>query len=58
MIKTHQDHKKMRNWQINQPLFDGRGRWNTDMTPTEKSIFKAKAQEYLVQFGYAKDDIW
>ncbi len=58
VIKTHQDHKQMRNWQINQPLFDGRGRWNTDMTPAEKSIFKAKAQEYLVQFGYVKDDVW
>ncbi|NEQ16891.1 MAG: tetratricopeptide repeat protein, partial [Moorea sp. SIO3E2] len=29
-IQNIQDHKNLRNWQINQPLFDGRGRWKTE----------------------------
>ncbi|NEO44854.1 MAG: tetratricopeptide repeat protein [Moorea sp. SIO4A3] len=57
-IQNIEDHKKLRNWQINQPLFDGRGRWKTEMTEEEKIIFKEKAQKYLVQFGYVEDDNW
>jgi tetratricopeptide (TPR) repeat protein len=52
------EHKQYRNWQINQPLFDGRGRWQEEMTEGEKIIFKKKAQEYLVKFGYVEDDTW
>ena len=47
---------QLRNWQVNQPIFDGRGRWQKEMTPQQKEIFKQKAQQYLVQFGYANDD--
>lgn len=57
-IQNIQEHKNLRNWQINQPLFDGRGRWKTEMTEEEKRIFKEKAQKYLVQFGYVEDDNW
>jgi hypothetical protein len=52
------EHKQYRNWQINQPLFDGRGRWKEEMTEGEKIIFKKKAQEYLIKFGYVEDDNW
>lgn len=54
-LKTHQQY---RNWQINQPLFDGRGRWQQDMKPGEKIIFKKIAQHYLLEWGYVKDDNW
>lgn len=57
-INTLEEHKQFRNWQINQPLFDGRGRWKTEMTAAEKDIFKTHAQQYLVQFGYTNDDNW
>lgn len=57
-IETHQDHMNLRNWQINQPLFDGRGRWREEMTAAEKDWFKSAAQQYLEQFGYVENDDW
>ncbi|MEB3884959.1 tetratricopeptide repeat protein [Lyngbya sp. CCY1209] len=51
-------HTQLRNWQINQPIFDGRGKWKTEMNEQEKIIFKDKAQKYLEQFGYVDDDSW
>jgi hypothetical protein len=53
-----EDHIQLRNWQINQPLFDGRGRWRREMPDEEKRIFKDMAQEYLGRWGYAGDDRW
>jgi len=50
--------KNLRNWQINQPLFDGRGRWIKEMTEDDKVIFKDKAQKYLEKFGYADANSW
>jgi len=57
-MQNRLDHLNLRNWQINQPLFDGRGRWKTEMTEEHKIIFKEKAQKNLVQFGYVEDDNW
>lgn len=57
-IESKQEHLQNRNWQINQPLFDGRGRWKKEMTEGEKIIFKKKAQKYLLEFGYVQDDNW
>jgi Flp pilus assembly protein TadD len=51
-------HAQLRNWQINQPIFDGRGKWKKEMTEEEKAIFKDKAQKYLEQFGYVDNDSW
>jgi hypothetical protein len=48
----------VRTWQINQPLFDGRDRWKSEMTLEDKQRFKRKAQRYLVEYGYAEDDRW
>jgi hypothetical protein len=58
IIDTMTKHKQNRNWQINQALFDGRGRWQQEMTPGEKIIFKKKAQQYLLEWGYVQDDNW
>jgi glycosyltransferase involved in cell wall biosynthesis len=51
-------YSKLRNWQINQPIFDGRGRWKKEMTKEQKEIFKQKAQLYLEKFGYVTNDKW
>lgn len=59
VIVSLKDHNRMRNWQINQPLFDGRGRWVTEMTDDEKAYFKnSAAQLYLEKFGYVIDSNW
>ena len=58
-IKTHSDHMNNRNWQINQPIFDGRGRWVGEMSEGEKTRFKhSPAQRFLEQFGYVEDQGW
>ncbi len=58
-ITSAPEHKANRNWQINQPLFDGRGRWRQAMSTEEKEYFKASpAQDLLVQLGYAGDAKW
>ncbi len=59
MINNHSDHMNLRNWQINQPLFDGRFRWRTEMTEEEKKLFKqSQAQHYLERFGYDIHGDW
>lgn len=37
--KNIQDHKNLRNWQVNQPIFDGSGRWKQEMSSEEKKHF-------------------
>ena len=59
VIKTHDDHNANRNWQINQPIFDGRGRWRSEMTEMEKRQFKGSpAQDLLERFDYVADRQW
>lgn len=58
-IKTHSDHMNNRNWQINQPIFDGRGRWHAEMSQAEKDRFKnSPAQPLLERFGYVENCNW
>jgi len=58
-IETHNDHKNNRNWQINQPIFDGRERWKLEMSYDEKQKFKkSPAQNLLQRFGYVTDSNW
>lgn len=54
------DHKEYRNWQINQKLFDGSGKWVKEMTAAEKTLFKAdrEAQQMLLELGYVSDEAW
>ena len=40
-IISDKDHNANRNWQINQPLFDGRGRWKEELSSKEADIFAA-----------------
>jgi|GEM_PF-610225 len=58
-ISNHSDHNAFRNWQINQALFDGRGKWKTEMAESEKTAFKeSEAQLLLERFGYAEGKNW
>jgi hypothetical protein len=51
------NHEQYRNWQINQPLFDGRGRWK-NMSENELSLIYDIGGELLSEFGYiSKDDL-
>lgn len=56
--KGEEDHKVRRNWQINQPLIKSTSRWEKEMTPSEKALFKKKAQYLLEEFGYAEKEDW
>jgi hypothetical protein len=47
-------HRNLRNWQINQPIFDGRGKWRELLSEAEIATFAAPApRRMLERFGYA-----
>lgn len=52
------DHRLYRSWQARQPVFDGRGRWSTDLTDAERKSFKRLAGAKLVEYGYADSLDW
>lgn len=51
-------HAQLRNWQINQQLFNGAGKWKREMTADEKAYFKQHAGQMLIDYGYAADMEW
>lgn len=51
-------HRGYRSWQASQPVFDGRGRWRSDMSEEQKQVFKSIAGERLVSYGYEADGDW
>lgn len=54
---TQEHHKQYRNWQINQPLFDGRGKWK-QLSVDDRKIVKAVANQKLIEYGYVSDGEW
>jgi len=48
----------LRWWQVQQPLYDGRNRWETTMSDEEKRLFKGMAGDMLIRYGYARDNDW
>lgn len=44
-------HNQLRNWQINQPIFDGRGRWK-DMSAEELGLVEKELGPMLVELNY------
>ena len=49
-------HDDLRNWQVNQPIFDARGRWKTDLPPDYVERFRhGRARELMDALGYAVD---
>ena len=51
-------HHRLRAWQFNQPLFDGRGRWRRELTAQEVELVRRIAGPTLIEAGYATDDGW
>lgn len=50
-------HRDLRNWQVNQPMFDDRGKWRKILTGEDVAKFrKPRAARMLRHFGYAIDD--
>jgi len=54
---TGKDHNQYRNWQINQPLFNDRGKWTT-LAPDEKTLLKNIGNDLLLELGYVTDRNW
>ena len=50
-------HDQYRNWQINQELFDGRGKWH-ELPPEARAMIKRHAGRMLIDYGYATDENW
>jgi len=47
------EHRLLRNWQINQPIFDGRGAWKTTLPPADRHAFETgRGRELMEFFGY------
>ena len=48
------EHRALRNWQINQPLFDGRGQWRTALAPEDLAFFnRPRPRALMAHFGYS-----
>ena len=54
---TQAHHDQYRNWQINQKLFDGRGKWK-QLSEEKKAIIKEAAGGMLIDYGYTTDMNW
>lgn len=51
------EHRALRNWQINQPIFDGRGSWKKKLTPLEIEWLKDHPVSQLAErLGYVWED--
>jgi hypothetical protein len=47
------EHGDLRNWQVNQPIYDGRGRWKTDLPEEFRAKFATgEPREIMSAFGY------
>ena len=51
--RNGKEHDALRNWQVNQPIFDGRGSWRERLTPEQVDALPRHEMEPLfAQFGY------
>ncbi|MGI8756230.1 MAG: sulfotransferase family protein [Acidimicrobiales bacterium] len=51
-------HKAHRNWQINQPVFDNRGRWVDELTEEQvRPLLEGSALPVMRAFGYVPETI-
>ena len=51
-VNTRAGHGKLRAWQFNQPLYDGRGRWKTELSEAEINYIECNAIDELRWCGY------
>jgi hypothetical protein len=48
------EHNAYRNWQVNQPIFDGRGSWRADYSEADMApLLSGAGLEVMKAFGYA-----
>lgn len=48
------EHRHLRNWQVNQPLFDGRGAWRNVLGPEDVAFFnRPRPRALMAHFGYS-----
>jgi len=47
-----QDNTALRNWQVSQPIFDGRGKWEKELTFGEIEETVARTKDLAANFGY------
>jgi hypothetical protein len=52
----HDDVRVLRNWQVHQPLFDGRGRWHAELGPADLSRLHRAGAGLMRQLGYDSAD--
>ncbi len=50
--KDGDEHNKLRNWQVNQPIFDGRGSWKKIMPEVPASLLSGRGADLMKHFGY------
>jgi len=43
------EHRALRNWQINQPLFDGRGRWVRELSTSDLDLLERSGAQRLAE---------
>ena len=47
------EHNKNRSWQVNQPIFDNRGRWKKNFDQADFSLLNAgEGRQLMTEFGY------
>lgn len=47
------EHGSLRNWQINQPIFDNRGRWKSELSPEDVApLVEGRGRSIMEAFGY------
>lgn len=50
------EHDALRNWQINQPIFDSRGRWKSEWSADDmREIVEGRGKALMLAFGYLKE---
>jgi hypothetical protein len=47
-------HEQHRAWQVNQPIFDGRGRWRDELTEAEQQTVERIEGQLLDELGYTR----
>lgn len=52
------DHIQLRNWQINQPVYDSSGRWRDTFDAEQLHVVASAIGDELVALGYAADRSW
>lgn len=55
-IDATREHEILRNWQINQSIFDGRGRWKRDLSAADVELIIAKLSGQMNKYGYRHDN--